>query len=103
MIDEGRLVLHGLKQYHINVIEEKKFKKLIHILDTLPFNQAIVFVNRVDRAKMLHSLLHKEMFNPICLHSALEQHERIQTFEDFRDNKSTLLIATDLVGRGIDI
>ena len=71
MLDEGRLVLHGLKQYYIPVVEDKKFKKLTHILDTLPFNQAIVFVNRVDRAKALHSLLVKEMFNPICLHSAL--------------------------------
>ena len=47
MLDEGRLVLHGLKQYYISVVDDKKIKKLTHILDTLPFNQAIVFVNRV--------------------------------------------------------
>lgn len=63
----------------------------------------IIFVNRVDRAKKLTELLHKKLFNPICIHSQLKQEERIKNYDLFKANGSRLLVATDLFGRGIDI
>lgn len=102
-IDEGKLILHGLAQFFIYIQENKKFEKLTHLLDSLAFNQAIIFVNRVDRAKKLTELLNKKLFNPICIHSALKQEERIKNYDSFKANNSRLLVATDLFGRGIDI
>ena len=102
-VDEGKLSLNGLKQYYVVVTEEQKLFKLIHLLDTLPFNQAILFGNRVDRAKKLHELLHQKRYNPSCIHSNLCQEERILHFDLFKANSSRLLVATDLLGRGIDI
>ena len=102
-IDEGKLILHGLAQFFIYIQENKKFEKLTHLLDSLAFNQAIIFVNRVDRAKMLTELLNKKLFNPICIHSSLKQEERIKNYDSFKANNSRLLVATDLFGRGIDI
>lgn len=52
-IDEGKLVLHGLAQFYVYIPENKKFDKLIHLLDTLAFNQTIIFVNKVERARKL--------------------------------------------------
>jgi len=72
-------------------------------LDTLAFNQTIVFVNRVDRAQKLTDLLSQKLFNPICIHSKLQQEERIKNYDLFKASKSRILIATDLFGRGIDI
>jgi ATP-dependent RNA helicase UAP56/SUB2 len=72
-------------------------------LDTLAFNQTIIFVNKVDRAKKLSDLLKHKLFNPICIHSNLKQEDRIKNYELFKANQSRLLIATDLFGRGIDI
>ena len=72
-------------------------------MDTLAFNQTIIFVNRVDRAKKLTELLKQKLFNPICIHSALKQEERIKNYDLFKANGSRLLVATDLFGRGIDI
>ena len=102
-IDEGKLILHGLAQFFIYIQENKKFEKLTHLLDSLAFNQAISIVNRVDRAKKLTELLNKKLFNPICIHSALKQEERIKNYDNFKANNSRLLVATDLFGRGIDI
>jgi len=73
------------------------------LLDTLAFNQTIIFVNKVDRAKKLTELLKQKLFNPICIHSNLKQEERIKNYDQFKANQSRLLIATDLFGRGIDI
>jgi superfamily II DNA/RNA helicase len=47
LVDEGQLILHGLSQYYLRIPEEKKFDKLVLLLDTLAFNQVIIFANRV--------------------------------------------------------
>jgi ATP-dependent RNA helicase UAP56/SUB2 len=75
----------------------------MQILDTLSFNQVIIFVNRIDRAKHLTEILRQKLFNPICIHSKLRQEERIKNYDLFKANGSRLLVATDLFGRGIDI
>jgi ATP-dependent RNA helicase UAP56/SUB2 len=103
LVDEGKLILHGLTQFYLRIPEEKKFDKLVLLLDTLAFNQVIIFVNRVDRAKRLTDLLKLKLFNPICIHSSLRQEERIKNYDLFKANSSRLLVATDLFGRGIDI
>lgn len=76
---------------------------MTHLLDNLAFNQTIIFVNKVDRAKKLTELLKQKLFNPICIHSSLKQEERIKNYDLFKANGSRLLVATDLFGRGIDI
>ena len=45
----------------------------------------------------------QKLFNPICIHSALKQEDRIKNYDLFKANGSRLLVATDLFGRGIDI
>lgn len=102
-IDEGKLILHGLAQFFVYIPENKKFEKLTHLLDTLAFNQTIIFVNKVDRARKLTELLKQKLFNPICIHSSLKQEERIRNYDSFKANGSRILVATDLFGRGIDI
>jgi ATP-dependent RNA helicase UAP56/SUB2 len=102
-IDEGKLVLTGLTQYYVRLPEDRKFDKLVLLLDALAFNQVIIFTNRVDRAKKLVELLKLKLFNPICIHSSLKQEERIRIYDLFKANGSRLLIATDLFGRGVDI
>lgn len=72
-------------------------------MDKLNFNQGIIFVNRIERAKKLTNLLTSKLCNPICIHSNLTQAERIINYDNFKENKSKILVATDLFGRGIDI
>jgi ATP-dependent RNA helicase UAP56/SUB2 len=102
-LEENELVLAGLAQFFIKVGESCKFERLCHLLDTLAFNQVIVFVNRVERARKLTQMLGQKLFNPICIHSRLKQEERIKNYDLFKANGSRLLVATDLFGRGIDI
>lgn len=73
------------------------------LLDGLPFNQVIIFVNTIERNKILSELLTLKLFNPISIHSGLNQQDRIHNYDLFKANGSRLLIATDLFGRGIDI
>lgn len=55
--NETGLTLHGLKQYYSKLEEAQKNRKLVDMLDSLQFNQVIIFVKSVARAQALTKLL----------------------------------------------
>lgn len=101
--NQSKLTLHGLKQYFIKLDEKEKIKKLTDLLDSLQFNQVIIFVESVERAQMLDHVLKKEGFPSIAIHRGLQQEERIKRYTDFKAFKHRIMVATDIFGRGIDI
>jgi ATP-dependent RNA helicase UAP56/SUB2 len=101
--DDTKLTLHGLQQYFIRLQENEKNRKLNDLLDALEFNQVVIFVSKVARARELQKLLSDCNFPSICIHGGLKQEERIERFKQFKEFNSRILVATDLFGRGIDI
>jgi len=84
-------------------LEKKKLETLVGLLNGLPFNQMIIFVNKVDRAKMLSKLLNDKEYSTICTHRDLPTATRIDNYDEFKKNNKRIMVATDLFGRGIDI
>lgn len=74
--NEGKLTLHGLKQYYIKLEDNEKIRKLTDLLDSLMFNQVIVFVKSVAYAIKLDEILRKDNFPSISIHRDLPQEER---------------------------
>eukprot|EP01134_Creolimax_fragrantissima_P005916 CFRG5916T1 len=101
--DETKLTLHGLQQHYVKITENAKNRKLTDLLDALEFNQVVIFVRSVQRAKALCNLLCECNFPAIALHTGLTQDERLDKIKQFKDFQKRILVATDLVGRGIDI
>mmetsp|Transcript_15513 Transcript_15513/g.43424 ORF Transcript_15513/g.43424 Transcript_15513/m.43424 type:complete len:433 (+) Transcript_15513:339-1637(+) len=101
--DEAKLTLHGLVQHYIMLEEADKNRKLNDLLDALDFNQVVIFVKSVPRAVELDKLLCECNFPSIAIHSKLSQAERIEKYKEFKQGKKRILVATDLIGRGIDI
>jgi ATP-dependent RNA helicase UAP56/SUB2 len=101
--NESKLTLHGLKQYYAKLEEEEKIKKLTDLLDSLMFNQVIIFVKSVQRAIKLDEILRKDTFPSVCMHRDLPQPERIKRYTDFKNFKHRIMVSTDVFGRGIDI
>jgi len=101
--DDTKLCLHGLQQYFIRLTEVEKNRKLNDLLDALEFNQVVIFVAKVARARELNKLLEDCNFPSCCIHSALKQEERIERFKLFKEFHKRILVTTDLFGRGIDI
>ncbi|KAG2390058.1 DEAD-box ATP-dependent RNA helicase [Vigna angularis] len=101
--DEAKLTLHGLVQHYIKLKEEEKNRKLNDLLDALDFNQIVIFVKSVSRAAELDKLLRECNFPSICIHSGMSQEERLKRYKGFKEGHTRILVATDLVGRGIDI
>merc|ERR1711988_1809875 len=71
--DESKLTLHGLLQYFVKLQEQEKNRKLNDLLDTLEFNQVVIFVKSVQRAIALDKLLTECNFPSIAIHSGLQQ------------------------------
>eukprot|EP00007_Cunea_sp_BSH-02190019_P007923 CAMPEP_0174246028 /NCGR_PEP_ID=MMETSP0417-20130205/41865_1 /TAXON_ID=242541 /ORGANISM="Mayorella sp, Strain BSH-02190019" /LENGTH=387 /DNA_ID=CAMNT_0015325879 /DNA_START=1319 /DNA_END=2480 /DNA_ORIENTATION=+ len=101
--DQSKLTLHGLQQYYVELQEAEKNRKLVDLLDSLEFNQCVIFVRSVSRATELNRLLVECNFPSICIHSRMNQETRIERYRQFKDFRARLMVATNLFGRGIDI
>ena len=64
---------------------------------------AIIFCNRKRDISVVHKSLEKHGFSVGSLHGDLDQRVRMATLDDFRENRITLLVASDVAARGLDI
>jgi len=104
MLKKDLLSLEGIRQYFVNVDRDNfKLDTLIDLYDRLSVSQSVVFVNTRRRVDMLATELDKRDFTVSCIHSDLSSEDRSKVMEDFREGRSRILIATDLVARGIDV
>mmetsp|Transcript_29698 Transcript_29698/g.72244 ORF Transcript_29698/g.72244 Transcript_29698/m.72244 type:complete len:436 (+) Transcript_29698:580-1887(+) len=101
--DGSKLTLHGLQQYYVELEESQKNRRLVDLLDALEFNQLIIFVKSVSRCIELNRLLQDCNFPSIAIHGSLKQEQRIALYRKFKDFQARVLVATNLLGRGIDV
>ena len=76
-------------------------RKLVRSATTL--KNGIVFCNRKRDVALLHKSLLKHGFNAAALHGDMDQHSRMAALEAFRKGETTLLVASDVAARGLDI
>ncbi len=63
----------------------------------------IIFCNRKRDVAVVHRSLQKHGFNAEALHGDMDQHARIKALDGFRAGNTTLLVASDVAARGLDI
>ena len=66
-------------------------------------HKTIIFASKKQKVKDLAFTLKRRKFNVAAMHSDLEQDEREKVMLDFKNGKVDILVATDIVSRGIDI
>lgn len=93
----------GVKQEAYVVHEPQKAPVMEQILKTNEATSIIIFAGRKIEVKNLARHLAKRGFDAQPMHSDLEQGEREQVMLDFRNRKLRILVATNVVSRGIDI
>eukprot|EP00004_Rigifila_ramosa_P008699 TRINITY_DN19_c0_g1_i8.p1 TRINITY_DN19_c0_g1~~TRINITY_DN19_c0_g1_i8.p1 ORF type:complete len:408 (+),score=116.34 TRINITY_DN19_c0_g1_i8:47-1225(+) len=101
--DEAKLKLHGLVQYYARLAEHEKNRKLNDLLDSLDFNQVVIFVKSGKRAIALKQLMMEQNFPVNDISSLIPQEERNKRFAEFKESKYRILVATDVIARGIDV
>jgi translation initiation factor 4A len=104
LIKKDQLTLEGIKQFYVNVERDDwKLDTLIDLYGHINTSQSLIYVNRKTKAKWLHNKLTEENFTTAVIHSELNQTERTDIMNKFRDGSSRVLISTDLLARGIDV
>lgn len=63
----------------------------------------IIFCNRKRDVSVVERSLKRHGYNAGCLHGDMDQRSRMQTLDAFRNNELTLLVASDVAARGLDI
>ncbi len=103
-LKQEEITLDGISQYYINCDKEDyKYDALMELFTKMLKGQTIVFVNTTHNANKLKHKLEVENYVVSIIHSKLNQSERNDIMTEFRENRSTILISTDLLSRGIDI
>lgn len=85
------------------VYEPQKIPLVKEILRKKDFQSVIVFCSKKINVKQLSNELKRSKFSIEEIHSDLEQDKREQVLQDFRNKKLKILVATDILSRGIDI
>ncbi len=76
---------------------------LLELLASPKLQRVLVFVRLKDGADRLTNFLKLAQVKVAKLHSSRSQEQRNQALQDFKDGKVRVLVATDIVARGIDI
>jgi superfamily II DNA/RNA helicase len=92
-----------IKQEAFVVYEAQKIPLVKHILKSKDFKSVLVFCSTKDNVKQLSKDLKRAGLSIEEIHSDLEQNEREKVLRAFKNKELKILVATDILSRGIDI
>lgn len=94
----------GILQCAYMAYEPQKLPLISHLLkDKTDLKSIIIFSSRKANVGNIVRALKKVGFIAAGIHSDLEQKEREDVLLNFRNRKTQILVATDIIARGIDI
>ena len=93
----------AIRQSYLMVAADRKFELLIGLIRREEPPRAIVFCRTKRGADRVGLLLRQEGFKADTMHGNLSQAQRNRVLQGFRLGRLSILVATDVVGRGIDV
>jgi len=104
LVKTEEVTLDGIRQYYIDVVQDNyKYEILCDLYKTISVSQTIIFCRTKQRVEMLQQQLNDNNYAVSSIHSDLTTQERETIIHNFKNGDSRILIATDLIARGIDI
>ncbi|KAG8176875.1 hypothetical protein JTE90_026585 [Oedothorax gibbosus] len=104
----GRSIVCKDVEQNVVVLPESEGEgKFLKLLELLGYYQeqgsALVFVDKQEHADLLLKDLIKASYNCMALHGGIDQFDRDSTICDFKAGKVSVLIATSVAARGLDV
>lgn len=89
---------------HLTIVQPRqKFKVLRRLIETQDVEKAIIFCNRKRDVSVLRRQLERAGLSARDIHGDLDQSQRTQSLDAFKEGEVNFLVATDVAARGIDI
>jgi ATP-dependent RNA helicase DeaD len=95
--------VESIEQFYVTIEHDRKFELLVHVLKEERPRQCIVFTRTKRGAERLAEKLRGRVPGVSAIHGDLAQTVRNRVMKGFRDGTIPILVATDVVGRGIDV
>jgi ATP-dependent RNA helicase DeaD len=101
-LNKDRVAPQSLSHHFQHTGQRDRLRVLTEYLEKEKISQAIIFCNSRHHGEKLARALEKKFKSIAYIHGGLEQSKRTSIFERFRRKEITLLVATDVAGRGLD-
>jgi ATP-dependent RNA helicase DeaD len=95
--------VESIEQFYVTIEHDRKYELLIHVLKEEMPRQCIVFTRTKRGADRLTERLRGRVPGVAAIHGDLAQTVRNRVMKGFREGTIPILVATDVVGRGIDV
>ncbi len=92
-----------IKQRFYEIQKGERLQTLLSLLQHYKPESSVIFCNRKQQCQELAEQLWEKGFHALALHGDLDQKERDQVLVQFSNKSSSILIATDVAARGLDI
>jgi ATP-dependent RNA helicase RhlE len=92
-----------IEQHVYRVPKEHKRHLLAHLIDDGNWHQVLVFTRTKHGANRLAQQLAGSGIRTAAIHGNKSQGARVRALTDFKDNRVTALVATEVAARGLDI
>ncbi len=93
----------SIHQMAVQLYEAQKTAMVQHLLEGRGLKKVILFVSKKQKVRDLTRALRAKHIDARAMFSDLEQKERDEVMLDFRNGKVDVLVATDIISRGIDV
>ncbi len=97
------IAVETIEQFYYTIDAESKFDLLVALLAREKPQQAIVFCRTRRGTEKVYQRLSRKFDSVAAIHGDLAQPVRDRVMSRFREGKTRVLVATDVVGRGIDV
>ncbi|MEX1308471.1 MAG: DEAD/DEAH box helicase [Eubacteriales bacterium] len=97
------LTVNAIDQWHTSVDKSKKTEAIMRLLTVYRPQMALVFCNTKRMVDNLTERLKKHNISVAALHGDMDQHVRNRVMKNYREGNFSVLVATDVAARGIDV
>lgn len=102
-VPRNQVAVETIEQRYLTVDPHRKFDLLVELLRRENPQQAIVFCRTRRGTERIANRVRKLFEQVGCIHGDMPQPARDRTMRQFRAGELQILVATDVVGRGIDV
>lgn len=103
-LEVEKLTVKGIKQMYLDCNnDEAKYNALVKFYGLMTIASSIIFVRRRSTAREIEKRMTAEGHKVAALTGELEGAQRDAVFEQFRSGEAKVLIATNVLSRGIDV
>lgn len=102
-LSSGEISVDRIEQRYFTVDEDRKFELLLRLLVREKPRQCLIFCQMKSSVRKLAGELGRRVKGVMAMRGDLPQSVRNRVMQAFRDGTVRILVATDVVGRGIDV